>query len=313
MYSKIFKIPNVEVLDTVVDVTREPCLLFRNLSDGYITSIAWDSSELNSESFWKSISEKISSLVYNRVKFEDKIYKTKSELLAYITSVYPNYTPDVKLNLVLEYISGLTEFEGQKINLNIIESVFNLEVWRRYFFNNAHEFLFYIENLRDQNLITYEDADYVFLNLQITLKGLTALLKINEQKTSRICFVAMSFDVALENVYDQAIVPALSATGFVPYIVRNEQVDSDRTINDAIISGIKKARFTIADFTQHKAGVYFEAGYALGRGQKVIYACQKDEIGKAHFDTRNFQHIVWDTPEDFKIKLVDKIEAFIKD
>jgi nucleoside 2-deoxyribosyltransferase len=86
-----------------------------------------------------------------------------------------------------------------------------------------------------------------------------------------------------------------------------------KTINDAIIAGIKKSRFTIADFTQHKAGVYFEAGYALGRGQKVIYTCRADEIANAHFDTRNYQHIVWENSEDLKQKLIDKITAFVLD
>jgi len=194
-------------------------------------------------------------------------------------------------------------------NIDIIKK----EILRRFYFDNSDEFLFYIENLKEQGLVSYDTAGNSYISFRITLAGLTALLKINEQKNSRICFVAMSFDKELEYVYDQAILPALTETGFIPYIVRNDHVESDRTINDAIIAGIKKARFTIADFTQHKAGVYFEAGYALGRGQKVIYTCQNVEISRAHFDTRNFQHIVWDNPEDLRLKLIDKIEAFIKD
>ena len=147
----------------------------------------------------------------------------------------------------------------------------------------------------------------------ITVEGLTALAKINEQKNSRYCFVAMSFDSTLKSAYSQAIAPAIRETGFLPLIVSEEHVESDKTINDAILAGIKKARFTIADFTQHRPGVYFEAGYALGRGQKVIYTCREDDIKNAHFDLRNNQHILWRESEDFKKKLVDKIEAFIKE
>jgi len=99
---------------------------------------------------------------------------------------------------------------------------------------------------------------------------------------------------------------------FEPYIVFNQHPESDVTINDEILAGIKKAKFTIADFTYHKAGVYFEAGYALGRGQKVIYTCREDNIGTAHFDTRNYQHLVWKDGADLKKKLMDKIEVFIK-
>ena len=66
------------------------------------------------------------------------------------------------------------------------------------------------------------------------------------------------------------------------------------------------------DFTKNKHGVYFEAGYALGRGQKVIYTCREDSIEDAHFDIRNYQHLVWKDGEDLKMKLMDKIEVFIK-
>jgi hypothetical protein len=108
----------------------------------------------------------------------------------------------------------------------------------------------------------------------------------------------MSFDSDLTNVFDKAIRPALTHTGFIPTIIYKEHIGSDVTINDGNTCFNKEARFTIADFTRHKHGVYFEAGYALGRGQKVIYTCKQDEISKAHFDTRNYQHIVWSDYED---------------
>jgi nucleoside 2-deoxyribosyltransferase len=139
------------------------------------------------------------------------------------------------------------------------------------------------------------------------------LSQINTDSSSRSCFVAMSFDPKLRQAYEDGILPAIKETGFIPVIVSNVHVDSDKTINDAIIAGIKEAKFVIADFTMHKAGVYFEAGYALGRGLKVIYTCSKKDLRKAHFDTRNFQHIVWETPEELKQKLVEKIKAFILD
>jgi hypothetical protein len=36
-------------------------------------------------------------------------------------------------------------------------------------------------------------------------------------------------------------------------------------------------------------------------------------MSKAHFDIRNYQHIVWKESSDLKQKLIDKIEAFIED
>ncbi len=95
-------------------------------------------------------------------------------------------------------------------------------------------------------------------------------------------------------------------------IVRKEnKIPSDVTINDAILAAIKRSKFTIADFTGHKRGVYFEAGYALGRQQKVIYTCREDDINNAHFDTRNYAHILWKEPSDLREQLINKIEVYI--
>ena len=68
-----------------------------------------------------------------------------------------------------------------------------------------------------------------------------------------------------------------------------------------------------SNFTLQRPGVYFEAGYALGRGQKVIYICKEDDIINAHFDTRNYQHILWTDKVDLRQKLIDRIDAFVKD
>jgi len=99
----------------------------------------------------------------------------------------------------------------------------------------------------------------------------------------------------------------------LPAILIDEvHFDSESTINDAIIAQIKQAKFCISDFTQQKDGVYFEAGYALGRGLPVIYSCHKDDFEKSHFDTKHFPHIIYNNTEDLKRMLVDKINAWIE-
>ena len=245
------------------------------------------------------------------MQFEDKFYRTEEELLDFINRNYPRYTPEEKLNNVLQYISKLTQYDGQAISIYFNSSIVKPEVWRKYYFQNAEEFRFYLENLRSQGLISYDVSSGDLLDLKIQLPGLTTLLKINERNNSRYCFVAMSFDDTLKHVYSEAILPALNETGFLPFILSDRYVKSEKTINDEIIAGLKAARFTIAEFTQHRQGVYFEAGFALGRGQDVIYVCSKSDIVEAHFDTRNFQHIVWSTTEDLKQQLINRIKATI--
>ena len=124
-------------------------------------------------------------------------------------------------------------------------------------------------------------------------------------------FVAMSFDDDLRSVYENAILPAIKDCRFKPIRIDYEEY-LDR-IDDRIIAEIKEARFLVADFTQQKRGVYFEAGMALGREIPVIWMCQKDDIKNAHFDTRQFNHITWkpDDLPDLRQRLAVRIRATV--
>ena len=76
-----------------------------------------------------------------------------------------------------------------------------------------------------------------------------------------------------------------------------------------LFAEINKSGLLIADFTGHRGGVYFEAGYALGLGIPVIFTCKEGEIELAHFDTRQYSHIVWKEPEDLRVQLIRRIQA----
>ena len=71
----------------------------------------------------------------------------------------------------------------------------------------------------------------------------------------------------------------------------------------------------MADFTHGedgaRGGVYYEAGFAYGLGLDVIYSCRKDMVDQLHFDTRQYYHIVWETPEELRDSLAQRIEALI--
>lgn len=79
-----------------------------------------------------------------------------------------------------------------------------------------------------------------------------------------------------------------------------------------IVAEIRKSSFLIADFTGDRGGVYFEAGFAKGLGIPVIFSCKKGEwTDKLHFDTRQYNHIIWETPTDLAVKLQNRIAATI--
>jgi hypothetical protein len=61
--------------------------------------------------------------------------------------------------------------------------------------------------------------------------------------------------------------------------------------------------------TGQRNGVYFEAGFAYGLGRKVIWMCNKAEKDDLHFDTRQFNHIMYTDLEEASKQLTDRIVA----
>jgi hypothetical protein len=86
-------------------------------------------------------------------------------------------------------------------------------------------------------------------------------------------------------------------------------------IDDEIIAEIRRSRFVVADFTSEpekpRGGVYFEAGFAQGLNTPVIWTCREDMLGSVHFDTRQFNHIAWTSPQDLRAKLKNRIGAVL--
>lgn len=60
-----------------------------------------------------------------------------------------------------------------------------------------------------------------------------------------------------------------------------------------------------------RGGVYYEAEFAYGLNIPVIFLCRNDALATLHFDTNHFNHIVWTTPEELRIKLKTRILAII--
>lgn len=265
----------------------------------------------NNSDIWTSNKREVEYLLYNnRWPRGMKMVDTNFLLALIRSSNIPN-SPIDKLRELIFYFKSVSNFFGGKLYVKD-NFEYKEQLIKKNGMANSEELEKIIFTCIELGYVKDEGSTKEAFPVSLTLKGWEETEKLNLQKTSNISFVAMSFDPAMMEVYSDWIEPAIRECGFEPYIVSDQHPDSDVTINDAILAGIKKARFTIADFTNHKAGVYFEAGYALGSGQKVIYTCREDHIESAHFDTRNYQHLVWKDNEEFKRKLMDKIEVFIK-
>ncbi|MFH0341589.1 MAG: hypothetical protein ACHBNF_05530 [Chromatiales bacterium] len=145
---------------------------------------------------------------------------------------------------------------------------------------------------------------------QITPRGHQLLQELREgNPDSPIGFCAMWFKPEFLPLWTDAIEPAIRAAGYDPK--RIDQHEHTNRIDDEIVAMIRRSRFVVADFTGQRGGVYFEAGYALGLGLRVIWTCREDHLNEVHFDTRQYNFLVWKQGEydDLAKRLQDRIEA----
>lgn len=161
--------------------------------------------------------------------------------------------------------------------------------------------------------------------LQLTLDGWQRLEELRAVRTPlEQAFVAMWFGDEVADAYEIGIAPAIAFAGYTP--LRIDRKEHNNKIDDEIIAEIRRSRFMVADFTCGlvtaaggkvaaipRGGVYYEAGFALGLGIPVIWTVRSDHIDHVHFDTRQFNHITWESAEDLGQKLAARIGAVLGD
>lgn len=128
------------------------------------------------------------------------------------------------------------------------------------------------------------------------------------QPNSRQAFVAMWFDDRLLEAYNKGLKEGIERSRYYS-AVRISAVQHNDKIDDRVIAEIRRSGLVVADFTGQRPNVYYEAGFARGLGITVISTCSEDQKNDLHFDTRQYNHILWNTPEDLARQLDDRISA----
>ena len=155
-----------------------------------------------------------------------------------------------------------------------------------------------------------------FSDYTLTVEGYARLEELETANAeSSKGFVAMWFNSSTDEAWEEGIKRGIEDAGYEA--VRIDQKEHNDKIDDRIITEIKRSRFVVADFTQGeggaRGGVYYEAGFAHGLGIEVIFTCREDALKHVHFDTRQYNHIVWKKPEELRERLAARISAVIGD
>jgi len=179
----------------------------------------------------------------------------------------------------------------------------------------------------DAMLATFEHNDIGFINAFLREQGWAELtgghLSLTgsglmqadgwkqEVSVSSQAFVAMWFDPTMTAAWENGLKKGVSAAGYKP--LRIDKTEHANKICDEVIAQIRRSRFLIADYTGHRGGVYYEAGYAAGRGLPVFLTCKKGAMADLHFDIRQYNCIDWETPDELAKRLQVRIEAVVGD
>lgn len=216
--------------------------------------------------------------------------------------LFHSFSPQDRANFLIEFVGNKTEY-GEWFDLH--DSMAFITA------SSSPQQLQYIRNhLKSEDILEFRDS--LGSRVRLTFKGWERFEDISTRINSKLCFVAIPFSESNINLYKQHLKPFLKEElSFDSVIVSERQHNED--IVDRIIYEINRCRFVIADASEKNANVYYEAGYARGLGKTVIWICRKSEEGKIElpFDTRNINHIVWETEEDLKSQLKMRILATI--
>jgi nucleoside 2-deoxyribosyltransferase len=172
--------------------------------------------------------------------------------------------------------------------------------------SEEYELQVILEYLVGEGLVNIDGAGQV----RVAPKGFIFADELRSRRAaSSQAFVAMWFNEAMVEPREKGFKPAISAAGYSPMII--DEKEHSGKIDDEIIAEIRRSAFLIADFTEHRGGVYFEAGYAMGRGLPVIWTCRKEYIAGLHFDVRQYNCIDWTDVGDLRKRLQFRIEAVL--
>ena len=244
---------------------------------------------------------KLSSWIRTKCRVGSKITPENFESVLQDAASY-DYTVSEKRLLLLRLLESRTTHPGgwAKLHTKADYPV----IWAR----DGAEVVFHLEELKRRKLISYKDGTKS--GAIITNRGWDFLDENPVAKVSNQAFVAMSFSYWMKSVYSEGIKPALDRAGYSAY--RADLHEHNERIDAQIEHEIRNSAFVVADVTKQNQGVYYEAGFARALGLPVIWSVKQNDLKRVHFDTRQYNHIVWKDVAELQEALYHRVSVLIR-
>ena len=223
-----------------------------------------------------------------------------------IINWYPK-TFKEKIDKILLYLSRISNFEGDLINIDIATKY-------AIFFCDSEDLS--SKKIQKNFIINYlEKSKLISHNIdKITLlpDAYSLIYDLEKFKTNnKNAFVAMKFGPETTGIRE-AIRKGISNSGYNAIFI-DEKIHNHQIV-PVMIDEIKKAKFLVMDCTYPNCGAYYEAGIAFGEEKEVIITCKNDVFNSKdhpHFDIFQKQTLVWEDEDDLSEKLTMWINAVI--
>jgi nucleoside 2-deoxyribosyltransferase len=206
-------------------------------------------------------------------------------------------SPLETIDLILRHIESKLDSAGAVVQ-------FGLSDYPRFCCKDPDEFVWLLEKGEEVGFLESGGHSSLY---RLSLKGWQRVAELPKVllRTGQ-AFVAMRFSDEMMQVYQEAMAPALEDCHWRPY---NVLVPTDEKICDLILAEIRRSGLMVADFTDQRNSVYFEAGFARGLGIPVVSTCKAGQLDQLAFNTRQYKHLEWTDAADLRVQLTDHLRA----
>lgn len=268
--------------------------------------------------FKHSVEISIDGIIRSKELYYKDIYKQNAhpeEYLSdqeykYYTEISASHLIDISAQLSRKIKNSTEAYDGESDSLY---SYYSIDYVNE-FFKGVDEAEFFYGIVRFSNFFgeanNYFGGDlYRKVFEYINYWELTELSKMIEYKKS--VFIAMSFSNNL-NKARESIKKAIERFDYLPLLI--DEKEHSNFIVPEVIKEIEKCEFLIADFTENKRGVYYEAGIGKGLNKVVIHTCKdtKKDKENLHFDVKDINTIFWNDEDELSERIIRRIGSMTK-